>query len=132
MIHAEAGDTILVWLRNMLAAPVNLEPMGNSWSVATLLQPIQSGMVAKYTIDVPLSAGPPAGSEQSSTLYFYRSTLNPTFNENTGLVGPLIITRKGDANADGTPKGVDREFVTVYQVRVGGRGNACASVSGVM
>jgi hypothetical protein len=33
-----------------------------------------------------------------------------------GLVGPIIVTAKGQANPDGTTKGVDRDIVTLYQV----------------
>ncbi len=34
-----------------------------------------------------------------------------------GLIGPIIVTAKGQANADGTTKGVDRDFITLFQVR---------------
>jgi FtsP/CotA-like multicopper oxidase with cupredoxin domain len=33
---------------------------------------------------------------------------------NTGLIGPLVITARGKAKSDGTPKDVDREFVTLF------------------
>ena len=43
-----------------------------------------------------------------------------------GLVGPIIITSKGHANADGSTRGVDHDFVSLFQVRLcprgGGRG----------
>ncbi len=67
-------------------------------------------------MQVPTYAGPSPGAEQSSSLYLYRSTVNPTRHENSGLVGPIVVTRKGDADADGRPKGVDREIITVFQV----------------
>ena len=40
-MHAEAGDTLEIWLRNLLNVHVNLEPMGNAWNVHGMLQPIQ-------------------------------------------------------------------------------------------
>ena len=67
-------------------------------------------------MQVPLEAGPALDLEQSSRMYVYHSTINPTKHDNTGLVGPLIVTRKGWANADGTPKDVDREIITFFQV----------------
>jgi hypothetical protein len=33
---------------------------------------------------------------------------------NTGLIGPIIVTARGSAKTDGTPKDVDREFVTAF------------------
>ena len=142
-MHAEAGDTLQITLRNLLKIPVNLEPFGNGWNIGSMLKPIPPGTTVTFTIEVPLTAGPLAeaatgsgtsgtsltsaavsgggtngttGQRQSSVLYMYRSSLNPTLHENTGLMGPLIVTRKGDANADGTPRGVDREMVTLFQV----------------
>lgn len=35
---------------------------------------------------------------------------------NAGLLGPIIVTAKGKANPDGSPKDVDREFVTSFMV----------------
>ena len=37
---------------------------------------------------------------------------------NAGLVGPIIVTRAADANPDGSPKDMDTELVTLFQVRV--------------
>ena len=51
-MHAEAGDTLEVWLRNMLAAPVNLEPLGTAWNIHGALGPIDSGLTGRYLIDV--------------------------------------------------------------------------------
>jgi manganese oxidase len=31
-------------------------------------------------------------------------------------MGPIIVTREGMAEEDGSPKGVDREFVTLFTV----------------
>jgi hephaestin len=33
-----------------------------------------------------------------------------------GLVGAIIVTRAGHANPDGTPRDVDREFVTLFMI----------------
>ena len=35
---------------------------------------------------------------------------------NAGLMGPIIITAKGKAKPDGSPKDVDREFVTSFMI----------------
>jgi hypothetical protein len=33
---------------------------------------------------------------------------------NAGLLGPIIVTAKGKANPDGSPKDVNREFVASF------------------
>jgi len=43
---------------------------------------------------------------------------------NAGLFGPIIITRAGDARTDGSPKGVDRELITLFEVRA----QSCAAL----
>ena len=86
-MHAEAGDVLQIWLRNMLSVPINLEPMGNAWNVRGTLQPVEPGLTAGFSIDVPMEAGPPPGAQQSSALYLYRSSLNPTINEVWGGKG---------------------------------------------
>ena len=35
---------------------------------------------------------------------------------NSGLLGPIIVSRKGSTKPDGTPKDVDREFVVAFAV----------------
>lgn len=35
---------------------------------------------------------------------------------NAGLIGPIVVTAKGMANPDGSPKDVDREFFTLFTV----------------
>jgi hephaestin len=46
----------------------------------------------------------------------YHSHVNPPADMMSGLVGPLIITGKGSANPDGSPKDIDREFVTLWTI----------------
>ncbi len=35
---------------------------------------------------------------------------------NAGLIGPIIVARAGSAREDGSPKDVDREFITMFTV----------------
>ena len=52
----------------------------------------------------------------SSVLWMYHSHFVESTDMNTGLVGPIIVTRKGEARPDGSPKDVDREFITDYAI----------------
>ena len=65
-----------------------------------------------------LQAAPGALEAASSKLWLYRSLMTQQTDANSGLVGPIIITRAADANPDGSPNDVDTELVTLFQVRV--------------
>jgi manganese oxidase len=46
----------------------------------------------------------------------YHSHVDESGDTNAGLVGPIIITAKGKARRDGSPRDVDRQFVTLFTV----------------
>ncbi len=51
-MHAEAGDTVQIWLQNLLTVPVNIEPMSNAWDIETVLKPVGAGMTASFVMKV--------------------------------------------------------------------------------
>ena len=76
---------------------------------------VPPGKIFTYIWQVPERAGP-GPNDPSSILWSYHSHVNEVADTNAGLVGPIIITRHGEANPDGTPKGIDREFVTLFTI----------------
>jgi FtsP/CotA-like multicopper oxidase with cupredoxin domain len=44
----------------------------------------------------------------------YHSHVNEYKDVASGLVGPIIVARRGQTNSDGTPKDVDREIVALF------------------
>ena len=46
----------------------------------------------------------------------YHSHTDEIADTYAGLIGPLIVTARGQAKPDGSPKNVDREFVTMFLV----------------
>jgi hypothetical protein len=76
---------------------------------------VPPGKIFTYIWQVPERAGP-GPNDPSSILWSYHSHVDEVADTNAGLVGPIIITRHGEANPDGTPKGVDREFVTLFTI----------------
>jgi hephaestin len=50
----------------------------------------------------------------SSVLWMYHSHVNESADINAGLIGPMIVTARGKAKADGSPKDVDREVVMAF------------------
>ena len=68
-----------------------------------------------YVWQVPERAGP-GPMDGSSVLWMYHSHVDEVRDTNAGLIGPIIITRRGMARPDGTPKDVDREVITLFKI----------------
>jgi len=125
LVRAEVGDTIQVVFRNNLHFPASMHPHGVFYQKASEgalyhvgsgdegNQAVLPGATRTYTWPVPERAGPGPG-DMSSVLWMYHSHVNEIADVNAGLVGPMIITARGMAKADGTPKDVDREFVVAF------------------
>jgi len=56
---------------------------------------------------VPNRAGP-GPMDGSSVMWMYHSHSDEVGDTYAGLVGPVIVTARGQARDDGTPRGVDR------------------------
>lgn len=129
VIHAEVGDTIKIVFKNNCRFPESMHPHGVSYDKADEGAPYNDGIPASdkpgdevqpggnytYIWRVPERAGP-GTHDYSSIVWMYHSHVNAVADTYAGLIGPIIITRHGEANPDGTPKGVDKEFVTLYSV----------------
>ncbi|MDB6114345.1 MAG: Hephaestin precursor [Lacunisphaera sp.] len=127
IIRAEVGDRIEVTLRNNVSFAVSLHahgvhylkpyegaayPDGTSGSDKND-EAIAPGDSYTYRWQVPLRSGP-GPDDPSSLVWLYHAHVNSPKDMNTGLVGALIVTRHGAAREDGSPKDVDREFVTLF------------------
>ncbi len=133
VLRAEVGDTVKVVFRNNASRPYSLtmpddifrpkHAVGNGSvldpeGVVTQGVPedtVQPGATFTYEWGVPELAGPERGSP-SSVAWMYRSRVDEAKDVASGLVGPILVTRRGQANADGTPKEVDREIVALFNV----------------
>jgi len=127
LLRAEVGDTIEVVFRNRADRPYSMHPHGVSYEkdsegkryvdgtsgAAKEDGAVPPGETHTYVWPVPERAGP-APEEPSSKLWMYHSHVHEDEDINTGLVGPLIVTRRGMAGPDGVPNDVDREFVTMF------------------
>ena len=129
LIRAEVGDTIKVRFKNNTDFPASVHPHGLFYKKDSEGAPYQDGTSGKqkgddavapgeehtYTWEVPERAGPGA-EDPSSIAWMYHSHVDESDDTNTGLMGPIIITRKGEAQEDGSPKGVDHEFFTLFTI----------------
>jgi manganese oxidase len=130
VIHAEVGDTVEVVLRNRTRRPVSLHPHGLQYGKGDEGAPyadgthgpaqkgddaVAPGATRTYRWRVPERAGP-AEHEGSSTMWMYMSHAAEVEDQYAGLIGPIVVTRRGMARPDGTPKDVDRELVATFMV----------------
>ncbi len=125
VLRAEVGDTLRVVVRNNARRAYSLHVHGlrytaSSEGAMTAGVPGPWGIVPPggtytYVFDVPERAGPGPG-DPSSVVWPYHSHADAGVDEDTGLVGAVIVTRKGMARPDGSPKDVDREFVTLFKI----------------
>jgi FtsP/CotA-like multicopper oxidase with cupredoxin domain len=125
IIRAEVGDTIRVLFKNNATRPYSLHPHGvfyNKDSEGSMYDDGTSGADKEddsvapghthlYTWQVPERAGP-GPDDPSSLVWLYHS--HGSRDVESGLVGAIIITRRGMAGPGGKPKDVDREFVTLF------------------
>lgn len=125
-IHAEVGDTINVFFKNNGTQSYSMHPHGVFYEKGSegadyndgANDPTHNGVVAPggthtYIWQVPERAGP-GPADPSSIVWLYHSHNYEPRDSNAGLIGTIIITKKGMAREDGMPKGVDREFVTAF------------------
>jgi FtsP/CotA-like multicopper oxidase with cupredoxin domain len=74
---------------------------------------VPPGATFTYQWEVPERAGP-GPEDPSSIVWVYHSHVNEYKDVASGLVGAIVVTRRGQANPDGTPKDVDREIVALF------------------
>jgi manganese oxidase len=128
-IEAEVGDTIKVVFKNNTRFPASVHPHGVFYTKAGEGAPyadgttgadkaddaVETGRSYTYVWKVPERAGP-GPMEGSSTMWMYHSHVDEVGDTNAGLMGPMVITRCGQAKPDGSPIDVDREFVANFSV----------------
>jgi len=129
LFRAEVGDSFKVVFKNQGTRPYSIHPHGVFYTKANEGAPtndgtrgsdklddkVMPGDTFTYHWDVPETAGP-GPADTSSIVWVYHSHVQSIKDSNSGLIGAMIITAKGMANPDGSPKDVDAEFVNLYTV----------------
>uniref|UniRef100_A0A672TKH8 Coagulation factor V n=1 Tax=Strigops habroptila TaxID=2489341 RepID=A0A672TKH8_STRHB len=128
-LHAEVGDTLVVHLKNMADKPVSIHPQGTVYSknaegslyddrtssVEKRDDAVLPGQVYTYVWDITEEVGPREADLPCLT-YAYYSHENMAMDFNSGLIGALIICKKGSLNEDGSQKLFDKEYVLMFGV----------------
>jgi FtsP/CotA-like multicopper oxidase with cupredoxin domain len=129
VLQAEVGDTIVVHFKNQTRFSMSVHPHGVFYDKRSEGAPyndgtsgrakaddaVRPGGIHRYVWPVPPRSGP-GPNDPSSVLWMYHSHVDESGDTNAGLVGPIIVTAKGKARRDGSPKDVDRQFVTLFTV----------------
>lgn len=124
LVRAVVGDTIRIIFRNQTPLTLSMHPHGVSYDKDSEGAPYGDGTSGadkaddgvppggrhEYVWPVPERAGPSV-HEGSSSMWMYHSHTDEIRDVNTGLIGAMIVTRRGAARPDGSPNDVDREIV---------------------
>ena len=127
LIRGEVGDTIKFVFRNNADRPYSVHPHGVFYKKDSEGAPyndgtsgadkgddgVPPGATHVYVWPVPERAGP-GPMEGSSAMWMYHSHVDETRDVNTGLIGAMIITARGQARPDGSPRDVNREVVAMF------------------
>jgi len=127
ILRGEVGDTLRVVFKNNATHPYSMHPHGvfynkdsegSSYDDGTSGNDkaddnVPPGKTHVYTWQIPERAGPGPG-DPSSIMWLYHS--HSTKDVASGLVGMILVTRRGMAGPDGRPKDVDREFASFFMI----------------
>lgn len=129
VIRAEVGDWVRVVFRNKTAFPASMHAHGLKYEKAHEGAPyadetpalhkhedaVAPGGQVTYLWEVPERAGP-GPADPNTVVWLYHSHTDEVADTNTGLVGPILVSRRGTLDADDKPRDVDREFVVLFSV----------------
>ncbi|XP_069723777.1 coagulation factor V [Phaenicophaeus curvirostris] len=128
-LRAEVGDTLVVHLKNMADKPVSIHPQGilysknaegslyddRTSSAEKRDDAVLPGQIHTYVWDITEEVGPREADLPCLT-YAYYSHENMAMDFNSGLIGALLICKKGSLNENGSQKLFDKEYVLMFGV----------------
>ncbi|XP_021237602.1 hephaestin-like protein 1 isoform X2 [Numida meleagris] len=118
LLHAEVGDSVLIVFKNKASRPYSVsahgvEEVGCEEQTET---PITlPGEINTYRWNVPERSGP-GKTDPNCITWVYYSTANFVKDTYSGLIGPLVVCRKGILDENGLRKDIDREFTLLFMV----------------
>jgi hephaestin len=127
LIRGVVGDTLRIVFRNNGHRPFSVHAHGVFYNKDSEGAPYGDGTPSSDKLDdgvppggthvyvwqVRERAGPGPG-DGSSVMWMYHSHTDETRDINSGMLGVMLITARGMARPDGSPKDVDREIVASF------------------
>ncbi|XP_009953857.1 PREDICTED: hephaestin-like protein 1, partial [Leptosomus discolor] len=118
LLHAEVGDSVLIVFKNKASRPYSISAHGIE-EVGCEEQPetpiTLPGEINTYRWNVPERSGP-GKTDPNCITWVYYSTVNFVKDTYSGLIGPLVVCRKGILDERGLRKDIDREFTLLFMV----------------
>jgi FtsP/CotA-like multicopper oxidase with cupredoxin domain len=127
ILHAEVGDAIKVVFRNNATHTYSMHPHGVFYAKDSEGADYSDGTSGSDKSDGCVTPGAthiynwvardrsgPGPRDPSSVFWLYHSHCDELRDVASGLFGGFVITRRGMARPDGTPRDVDKEFVTFF------------------
>lgn len=129
VLRSEVGDTLKVVFKNMTSRNATIHPHGVFYAKNAEGTPyndgtreadkgddaVAPGKTYTYRWEVPERAGP-GPSDPDTIPWLYHSHFDEPADTNAGLIGVLLISGRNRLTPQGRPKGVDREFVTLFKI----------------
>jgi len=122
-LRAVVGDTLKVHFLNRTDRPLSMHPHGvlydkdNEGADGGAGANVAPGTRYTYTWVADAAAGP-GPADPSSIVWLYHSHVMGEEEMNLGLIGTLVITRKGMARSASNPmpRDVDQEFTALFMI----------------
>jgi FtsP/CotA-like multicopper oxidase with cupredoxin domain len=122
-LRAVVGDTLKIHFLNRTDRPLSMHPHGvlydkdNEGADGGAGASIAPGNSYTYTWIVDVAAGP-GPADPSSIVWLYHSHVLGEEEMNLGLIGTLVITRKGMARSPSNPlpRDVDQELTALFMI----------------
>lgn len=124
VLRAEEGDTLRVTFMNMAERNYSIQPhgvhydkrfQGSSYEDGVDKPGSHVGPGETFTYTWQVLEGP-SSSDSPCINYLYYSATDAVKDTNSGLVGPLLVCKKGTLGENGMQKGVNKEFFLLFSV----------------
>nr|KAF6320533.1 hephaestin [Pipistrellus kuhlii] len=115
LLRGEIGDILTVVFKNNASRPYSIHAHGvlessTDWPLAA-----EPGEVLTYKWNIPERSGP-GPNDSACVSWIYYSAVDPIKDMYSGLVGPLVICRKGILEPNGLRNDMDREFALLFLI----------------
>ncbi|KAM4545939.1 ferroxidase HEPHL1 isoform 2-T2 [Odontesthes bonariensis] len=124
VLRAEEGDILRVTFVNKADRHYSIQPhglhydkhfQGSGYEDGVNKPGSHVGPGENFTYSWQVLEGP-SSSDSPCITYLYYSATDPARDTNSGLVGPLLVCKRGALGENGIQKGVDKEFFLLFSV----------------
>uniref|UniRef100_A0A8C4SAP0 ferroxidase n=1 Tax=Erpetoichthys calabaricus TaxID=27687 RepID=A0A8C4SAP0_ERPCA len=115
LIRAEVGDVILIIFKNKASRHYSIHAHGVQEPNKGNVSATRPGEIVTYRWNALERSGPGPGDSACLTWVYY-SMVDPVKDLHSGLVGPLVICKKGTLMDGGIRRDIDRDFSLLFLI----------------